>query len=135
MVDEGRRRSMREYQKRRTAARRNAGLVTRTVWIRREDAEAYFQAVAPLLDHARIIEAVIGSVTVSPVEIVDIIRKHSLAYDPEDIIFLTRLHETLTLKPDDYDKTIDRAKQIITRYGLSITAEDLMRSGLRASDT
>jgi len=126
MVDDGRRRSMREYQKRRTAARREHGLVSRTTWIRSEDAEAYSRAVAPFVDHARLIEAVIGSVTVSPVEIVEIIRKHQLPYDPEDIIFLTRIFETVALQPDDYEKIIERAKVIIARHGFRISVEDLI---------
>jgi glutamine synthetase adenylyltransferase len=126
MVDEGRRRSMREYQQRRTAARRDQGLVTRTAWIRSEDAEAFALAIAPFADHAKLIEAVIGSLTVSPIEIVEIIKKHGLPYDPGDVVFMTRIYEELALRPDDYDQIIERARTIIARYGFRIAVEDLM---------
>lgn len=125
MVDDGRRHSMREYQKRRSAARREHGLVARTSWIRREDAEDFKKAVAPVTDHARLIEAVIGSVTVEPVEIIEIIQKHHLPYDPEDIIFMTRFTEALALRPEDYQQSVKRAEDIIARYGFHITVEDL----------
>jgi len=126
MVDEGRRRSMREYQKRRTAARRDHGLVTRTSWIRTEDAEAFSLAIAPFVDHAKLVEAVIGSLTVSPIEIVEIIKRHGLPYDPEDIVFMTRIRAELVLKPGDYDAIIERARRIIERHGFRISIEDLM---------
>lgn len=126
MVDEGRRRSMREYQKRRGAARREHGLVTRTAWIRSEDVEAFKNAIAPLVDHARIVEAVIGSVTVEPVEIIEIINKHKFPYDPQDVIFVTRFAETMALKPLEQAATRRRAEDIIRRYGFHMTVDDLI---------
>jgi hypothetical protein len=127
MVDDGRRRSMREYQKRRSLARREHGLTTRTTWIREEDTEAYKIATAPLADHARLIEAIIGSVTVEAVEIVEIIRRHKLPYDPEDLIFLTRVAEELALRPREQKATIQRAEEIIARYGFHLKVDDLLR--------
>jgi hypothetical protein len=126
MVDEGRRRSMREYQKRRAGARREHGLVARTTWIRKEDAEAFKEAIAPLTGHARIIEAVIGSVTVEPVEIIDIITKYRLPYASEDIIFMTRFAEAMALKPAEQAETRKRAEDIIRRYGFQIAVADLI---------
>ena len=126
MVDDGRRRSMREYQKRRASARREHGLVTRTTWIRKEDAAAFREAIAPLSGHARIIEAVIGSVTVEPVEIIELINQHQLPYDPEDIIFMTRFAEAMALKPAEQAKTARRAKEIIRQYGFHVTIDDLL---------
>jgi hypothetical protein len=126
MVDEGRRRSMREYQKRRAGARRDHGLVSRTAWIRKEDADAFKEAIAPLSAHARIVEAVIGSVTVEPVEIIEIIRKYALPYDPEDIIFMTRFAEAMALKPMEQAETRRRAEEIIERYGFQVTVADLI---------
>jgi uncharacterized Fe-S cluster-containing protein len=126
MLDEGRRRSMREYQQRRGAARREHGLVTRTAWIRSEDVEAFKNAIAPLVDHARIVEAVIGSVTVEPVEIIAIINKHKFPYDPQDIIFIMRFAETMALKPTEQAETCRRAEAIIQQYGFHLTVDDLI---------
>jgi hypothetical protein len=126
MVDEGRRRSMRDYQKRRAGARREHGLVSRTTWIRKEDAEAFKEAIAPLSGHARLVEAVIGSVTVEPVEIIELIRKYELPYDPEDIIFMTRFAEAMALKPAEQGATRRRAEDIIRRYGFHVTVDDLI---------
>lgn len=126
MVDEGRLRSMREYQKRRAGARREHGLVSRTAWICKEDADAFKAAIAPLTAHARIVEAVIGSVTVEPVEIIELINKYTLPYDPEDIIFMTRFAEAMALKPGEQGETRRRAEDIIRRYGFHVTADDLI---------
>lgn len=126
MVDEGRRRSMREYQKRRAGARREHGLVSRTTWIRQEDAKAFKEAVAHLSNHARIVEAVIGSVMVEPIEIIEIITKYQLPYDPEDIIFMTRFAEAMALKPTEQSETRRRAEEIIQRYGFQVTVADLI---------
>ena len=126
MVDEGRLRSMREYQKRRAGARREHGLVSRTTWIRKEDADAFKKAIAPLTAHARIVEAVIGSVTVEPVEIIELITKYGLPYDPEDIIFMTRFAEAMALKPKEQAETRRRAETIIQRHGFEVTVDDLI---------
>ena len=126
MVDEGRLRSMREYQKRRAGARREHGLVSRTTWIRKEDAGAFKEAIAPLTAHARIVEAVIGSVTVEPVEIIELITKYGLPYDPEDIIFMTRFAEAMALKPKEQAETRRRAETIIQRHGFEVTVDDLI---------
>jgi hypothetical protein len=126
MVDEGRRRSMREYQKRRAGVRREHGLVSRTTWLRKEDADAFKAAIAPFTAHARIVEAVIGSVTVEPVEIIELINKYALPYDPEDIIFMTRFMEAMLLKPKEQAETRRRAEDIIRRYGFHVTVDDLL---------
>jgi len=126
MVDEGRLRSMREYQKRRAGARREHGLVSRTTWIRKEDGDAFKEAVAPFTAHARILEAVIGSVSVEPVEIIELINQYGLPYDPEDIIFMTRFAEVMALKPAEQDATRRRAEDIIHRYGFQVTVDDLI---------
>lgn len=126
MVDDGRLRSMREYQKRRAGARREHGLVSRTAWVRREDAEAFKEAIAPLTAHARIVEAVIGSVTVEPVEIIELINTYKLPYDPEDIIFMTRIAEAMALKPMEQAETRRRAEAIIQRHGFEVTVDDLI---------
>lgn len=126
MVDEGRRRSMREYQKRRAGAKRQHGLVSRTTWIRKEDAAGFKEAAAPFMAHARIVEAVIGSVTVEPVELIELITKYGLPYEPEDIIFMTRFAEAMALKPKEQAETRRRAEDIIRKYGFHVTVDDLL---------
>jgi hypothetical protein len=126
MVDEGRLRSMREYQKRRAGARREHGLVSRTTWIRKEDAAAFKEAVAPLTAHARIVEAVIGSVAVEPVELIELITKYELPYDPEDVIFMTRFAEAMALRPMEQAETRRRGEEIIRKYGFQVTVDDLI---------
>lgn len=116
---------MREYQKRRAGAKREHGLVSRTTWIRKEDGDAFKKAIAPITAHARIVEAVIGSVTVEPVEIIELINKYGLPYDPEDIIFMTRIREVMALKPQEQAETRRRAEDIIRRYGFHVTVDDL----------
>lgn len=126
MVDEGRLRSMREYQKRRAGAKREHGLVSRTTWIRKEDGDAFKAAIAPFTAHARIVEAVIGSVTVEPVEIIELITRYGFPYDPEDIIFMTRIREVMALKPMEQGATRRRAEAIIQRHGFDVTVDDLI---------
>jgi hypothetical protein len=125
MVDEGRRRSMREYQKRRAGAKREHGLVSRTTWIRKEDGDAFKEAAAPFTAHARIVEAVVGSVSVEPAEIIELITTHKLPYDPEDIIFMTRFEEVMLLKPKEQAETRRRAEDIIRKHGFHVTVDDL----------
>lgn len=126
MIDDSRLRSMREYQKRRAGARREHGLVSRTAWVRKEDADAFKEAIAPLTAHARIVEAVIGSVTVEPIEIIELINKYGLPYDPEDIIFMVRFAEAMALKPLEQAETRRRAEEIIRRHGFEVTVDDLI---------
>lgn len=116
MPDEGRLRSMREYQKRRAGARRENGLTSRTTWICETDADAFAEAVRPFAQHARLMEAVNGSVKVPPIEMVQIIREHGLPYDPQEMIFLSRVAEHLALKPEKRDRIVDAAHEIMSKY-------------------
>jgi hypothetical protein len=116
MVSETRKSEMREYQRARQAARREIGQVTRTFWIQEEDSDAFFEAIRPFTDRARLLEAVNGTLTLSKLEIYGIIREHRLPYDPEEMAFLSRLGETLALCPEKADRIVDAAYQIIDRY-------------------
>jgi len=116
MPDESRLRSMREYQKRRAGARREHGLVTRTTWVCEADIDAFTEAIRPFAQHARLMEGVNGTVKVPPVEMAGIIREYGLPYDVEEMIFLSRVSEYLTLNPDRRDRIIDAAHEIMGKY-------------------
>lgn len=116
MTDEGRRRSMREYQKRRAGGRRQHGLVTRTSWICGKDADAFAEAVRPFTEHARLMEGVNGTVKVSPMEMADIISEQKLPYDAEEMVFLSRIEENLALYPEKGERIINTAHRIMSKY-------------------
>lgn len=125
MVSDVRRAEMKTYQMRRSADRRARGLIPRTVWIRDEDEEAFRQAVAPFADHARLLEAVTGGAHLPASEITEIIRRHALPYEPEDLIFLSRVAEAIALHPGDIPAIEQRARALIARYALPARWEDL----------
>ena len=116
MPDESRRRAMRQYQKKRSAARRENGLVSRTTWICETDGDAFAEAVRPFAQHARLMEGVNGTVKVPPVEMIGIIREFGLPYDPQEMVFLSRIEEHLSLNPDKRDRIIDAAHEIIDKH-------------------
>lgn len=125
MVDDARREEMRRYQKARSAARRDRGLVSRTMWIREADLEAFRAATSVFSDHARLIEAVTGCAPLSAIEIAEIVKTHGFPYDPEDLIFLARVPEALSLRPGESGFIREKAEAIIARYALAVTYEDL----------
>lgn len=125
MVDDIRRAEMKTYQAHRSAKRRARGLIPRTVWIRREDEEAFREAVTPYAEHARLLEAATGGVHLPAFEIAAIIRHHNLPYDPDDFVFLSRVAKAIALRPQESDWIAQRAADIIARYRLPITWEDL----------
>lgn len=116
MPDEGRRRSMREYQKRRAGSRRETGLVSRTTWICDTDADEFAEAVRPFAQHARLMEGVNGTVRVPPIEMAAIIREHALPYDPEEMVFLSRVSEHLALHPEKRDRIVSAAMAIMDKH-------------------
>lgn len=116
MVSETRKTEMREYQRTRQTARREIGQVTRTFWIQEEDSDAFVEAIRPFTDRARLLEAVNGSLELSRLEIFGIIREHRLPYDPEELFFLSRVGESLTLHPEKADRINHAAHQIMDRY-------------------
>jgi hypothetical protein len=116
MVSETRKSEMRQYQRSRGAARRQIGQVTRTFWIQEEDSDAFLEAVRPFTDRARLLEAVNGTLELSRLEIFGIIREHRLPYDPEEMVFLSRVGEHLALYPEKTDRILHTAQRIIDRY-------------------
>jgi len=116
MVSETRKAEMREYQRSRQTARREIGQVTRTFWIQGEDSDAFVEAIRPFTDRARLLEAVNGTLDLSRLEIFGIIREHRLPYDPEEMFFLSRVGEHLTLHPEKTDRILCTAQRIIDRY-------------------
>lgn len=116
MVSETRKSEMRDYMRSRQAARRGIGQVTRTCWIQEEDADAFVAAIRPFTDRARLLEAVNGTLPLSKLEIFGIIREHKLPYEPEEMFFLSRVAESLTLNPEKADKIVDAAHRIINKY-------------------
>jgi hypothetical protein len=116
MLSEARKTEMREYQRTRQAARREIGQVTRTFWIQEEDSDAFVEAIRPFMDKARLMEAVNGTLELSKLEIFGIISEHRLPYDPEEMFFLSRVGEHLTLHPEKTDRIVKTAQQIMDRY-------------------
>ena len=126
MVDEARKREMREYQKRRSAIRRARGLVTRTFWIWEEDSDAFRVAVAPFVDRARLIEALLGTAPLPSLALIEIVKRHGLPYDPADIVFLAELRTKIELKPSESASLKAHAEQLLARYSLPVTVNDLL---------
>jgi len=116
MVSETRKSEMRDYQRSRGTARREIGQVTRTFWIQEEDSDAFVAAILPFTDRARLLEAVNGTLDLSKLEIFGIIKEHRLPYDPEEMFFLSRISEHLTLHPEKTDRILDTAQRIMDRY-------------------
>lgn len=115
---ESKKKSMRTASAERRKNLKEAGLVQRSVWIREEDSKAFDAATAALTDHARIIAYLIGyDLGMTPKEIFSAIKKHGLAYDPEDMqLLLSRgwIH-------DDDDAT----EAVLRKYKMSITLDRL----------
>ncbi|PVH28277.1 histidine kinase [Pararhodobacter oceanensis] len=127
MVDEKRKAEMREYQKQRSAVRRRHGLVTRTLWIWEADNDAFRDAISPYVDRARLIEAILGTAPLPSLEIIEIIKKHNFPYDPADIIYLADLRTQLALDPSASSSALEKARDILSRYDLPITVDDLVQ--------
>ena len=116
MVSEARKSEMRDYMRSRQAARREIGQVTRTFWIQEEDSDAFVAAIRPFTDRARLLEAVNGTLPMSRLEIFGIIEEHRLPYDPEEMAFLSRVGEHLTLHPERAGRIVQTARQIMDGY-------------------
>lgn len=126
MIDEARKREMRQYQQERSAVRREHGLVTRTFWIWESDSDAFRAAVTPFVDRARLIEALLGTAPLPSLELVDIVKKHDFPYDPADIVYLADLRTLLALKPLESTYATERAREILAKYDLPLTLDDLI---------
>ena len=126
MVDEARKTEMRQYQQRRSAIRREHGLVTRTYWIWEKDSDAFRAAVTPYVDRARLIEALLGAAPLPSLELVEIVKQHGFPYDPADIVFLAELRTKIELRPLESASVKARAEKILARYDLPVTLDDLL---------
>lgn len=126
MVDEARKVEMRQYQRERSAVRRAAGLVTRTFWIWERDSTDFRAAVAPYVDRARLIDALLGTAPLPALELIKIIKTHGFPYDPADIIYLADLRTELALRPGASASTIERAREILAKYDLPVELGDLI---------
>jgi len=126
MVDEVRKAEMRAYQQERSAIRRARGLVTRTFWIWEADSDAFRAAVTPFVDRARLIEALLGTAPLPALELINIIKAHGFPYDAEDIVFLAGLRTTIALRPLESTYAEKKAREILARYDLPVTLEDLV---------
>lgn len=126
MVDEARKLEMRKYQRERSAVRREHQLVTRTFWIWEKDSDDFRAAVTPFVDRARLIEALLGTAPLPSLELVEIIQQHGFPYDPADIVYLADLRTQLALRPEESVSAKERASEILARYDLPITLEDLI---------
>lgn len=126
MVDDARKAEMRRYQQRRSAIRREHGLVTRTYWIWEEDSDAFRAAVAPFIDRARLIEALLGTLPLPTMDLVDIVKTHDFPYDPTDIVFLAELRTKIELKPREGASLKTHAEKLLAQYDLPVTVDDLL---------
>lgn len=126
MVDEARKLEMRKYQRERSAVRREHQLVTRTFWIWEEDSDAFRAAVTPYVDRARLIEALLGTSPLPSLELVEIIKQHGFPYDPADIVYLANLRTEMAVKPLEITYAKERAREILAKYDLPLTLEDLI---------
>jgi len=107
-------RSMRTASAERRERLKDAGLVQRSVWIREEDSEAFDAATVSLTDHARIISYLIGyDLGMTPKEIFAAIKKHGMAYTPEDM-------QTLLSRGWIHDDD-DATEAVLRKYNMSIT--------------
>lgn len=126
MVDDTRKAEMRQYQQRRSVIRREHGLVTRTYWIWEADSDAFRAAVTPFVDRARLIEALLGTAPLPSLELVEIVKRHGFPYDPADIVFLAELRTKIELRPLESASVKARAEEILARYDLPVTLDDLL---------
>ena len=126
MVDDARKAEMRQYQRERSAVRREHGLVTRTFWLWEKDSDAFRAAVTPFVDRARLIEALLGTAPLPSLALVEIIQQHGFPYDPADIVYLADLRTQLALRPEESVSAKERASAILAQYDLPITLEDLI---------
>ena len=117
---------MRRYQQRRSAIRREHGLVTRTHWIWEEDSDAFRAAVAPFVDRARLIEALLGTAPLPSLALLEIVKQHDLPYAPADIVFLAELRTKIELEPSESASLKAHAEQLLARYDLPVTVNDLL---------
>lgn len=124
-MDRARNEELKLYQRQRAAKRRALGIVSRTVWIRAVDEDRFKDQVAALVDHARLIEAVTGGPHLSAIEIAEIISRHNLPYIAEDLIYLSRVREAFALDPQAKEQITDRARDIVERYQLQVSVDDL----------
>ena len=125
-MGDGRNEELKLYQRQRAARRRARGLVPRTIWIREADEDQFHDRVEELVDHARLIEAATGGPALSAVEIAEIITRHELPYDPADLVFLSRVRESIILEPSRRDAIALRAQGILDRYRLPVSLEELL---------
>lgn len=116
MVSETRKSEMRDYMRSRQAARRGIGQVTRTFWIQAEDSNAFVAAIRPFTERARLLEAVNGGLEMSRLEFFGIIAEHRLPYDPEEMFFLSRVREHLTIHPERADRIVEAAERVMRKY-------------------
>lgn len=126
MVDDARKAEMRRYQQRRSAIRREHGLVTRTYWIWEEDSDAFRAAVTPFVDRARLLEALLGTAPLPSLALIEIVKQHGFPYDPADIVFLAELRTKIELKPSESASLKAHAEQLLARYDLPVTVNDLL---------
>lgn len=126
MVDEARKAEMRQYQRERSAVRRAAGLVTRTFWIWERDSADFRAAVAPYVDRARLIDALLGTAPLPSLELINIIKTHAFPYDPEDVIYLAELRTRLALRPEESASATERAREILAKCDLPVKLDDLI---------
>lgn len=61
-------------------------------------------------------EGVNGTVKVPPVEMAGIIREYGLPYDPQEMIFLSRISEYLALNPERRERIVDTAHEIMRKH-------------------
>lgn len=125
MVDQTRREEMKKYQADRSAFRRSRGIVPRTSWVLSADQDEFRTVTEKFTDHARLIEAITGGTPMKAAEITRIINKHDLPYAPDDLIFLSRISEELSLRPAFHPTIERRARGIIETYRLPVVFEDL----------
>ena len=126
MVDETRKEEVKRYQRSRAEARRTRKLTSRTLWIRAEDIEAFQEATAVFADHARLIEGVTGGTPISGESIIDIVKRHQLPYDPEDLIYLSRVNIELSLKPAESTYIENKTNAILQKYSIPVSLDEIL---------
>lgn len=125
-MNSGRSEELKLYQRQRAALRRSRGIVSRTVWILAADEDRFRDQISALVDHARLIEGVTGGPVLSAIEIAEIIKRHSLPYDPLDLIFLSRAREAVVLNPVEKDTVEQRIQEIVEKYQLPVSVSELL---------
>ncbi len=128
MTHDVRKEEMKRYQKGRTKLRRARGLTSRTLWIRAEDIEDFQQATAIFIDHARLIEGVTGGIRLSAKDVTEIVTRHHFPYAPEDLVFLSRINDELSLKTMEWKHIEEKAKATLQKYCIAVSFEELIDS-------